>query len=128
MVQLDVLADGLGRTGDERTGVSIVRRAMDEPLRWIAANAGLDGRVVVDKVRSLDWGHGLNAATGGYGDLAAAGIIDPVKVTRNAVTNAASIAGLLLTTESLVVDKPEEPEPAQNGHGHGHGHSHGPGF
>ena len=118
----------LGRTGDEATGVSIVRKALDEPLRWIAANAGLDGYVVVEKVRAQAWGTGLNAATGEYVDLAAAGIVDPVKVTRNAVTNAASIASLLLTTETLIVSKPEKPV-ADAGHGgHGHGHSHGPGF
>jgi chaperonin GroEL len=128
LAQLGVLDDGLGKTGDERIGVRIVRIALDEPLHWIATNAGHDGRVVVEKVRELGWGHGLDAENGGYGDLAKAGIIDPVKVTRNAVTNAASIAGLLLTTESLVVERPKEPEPAQNGHGHGHGHSHGPGF
>jgi chaperonin GroEL len=130
LVQLRALDDHLGKTGDERTGVRIVRVALDEPLYWIATNAGLDGRVVAEKVRELDWGHGLDAATGSYGDLAGAGIVDPVKVTRNAVTNATSIAGLLLTTESLVVEKPTEPEPAENGHGHGngHGHHHGPGF
>ncbi|MFY1635964.1 chaperonin GroEL [Solwaraspora sp. WMMB335] len=126
-----VLADDLGLTGDEKVGVSIVRKALDEPLRWIAQNAGLDGYVVVGKVRECAWGTGLNAATGEYVDLAAAGVVDPVKVTRNAVTNAASIAGLLLTTESLVVEKPEKPEPAAaggHGHSHGHGHQHGPGF
>ena len=129
LVQLDVLDDGLDRTGDERTGVAVVRKALDEPLRWIAANGGHDGYVVVEKVRSRDWGEGLDVATGQYRDLASAGIVDPVKVTRNAVANAASIAGLLLTTESLVVEKPEEPEPAGGaGHGHGHGHQHGPGF
>jgi chaperonin GroEL len=130
LAQLGALDDGLGKSGDERSGVRIVRTALDEPLYWIAANAGLDGRVVVEKVRELGWGHGLDAAAGSYGDLAAAGIVDPVKVTRNAVSNAASIAGLLLTTESLVVEKPAEPQPATNGHGHGHGHghSHGPGF
>jgi len=129
LVQLaSVLDDGLGYTGDEKTGVSIVRRALDEPLRWIAHNAGLDGQVVVEKVRASEWGHGLNAATGEFVDLVAAGVIDPVKVTRNAVINAASIVGMLLTTESLVVEKPEKPEPAANGHGHGHGHQHGPGF
>ncbi len=81
-------------------------------------------------MRDLDWGHGLDAATDDYVDLAAAGIIDPVKVTRNAVSNAVSIAGLLLTTESLVVDKPAEEAPAAaGGHSHGgHGHQHGPGF
>jgi chaperonin GroEL len=120
---------GNAAMADERVGVSIVRKALDEPLRWIAQNAGHDGYVVVQKVRGNDWGFGLDAAVGEYVDLGAAGIIDPVKVTRNAVTNAASIAGLLLTTESLIVEKPEKAEPAQGGgHGHGHGHQHGPGF
>ncbi|KWV30341.1 chaperonin GroEL [Micromonospora rifamycinica] len=122
-----VLDDDLGLTGDEKVGVSIVRKALVEPLRWIAQNAGHDGYVVVEKVAGQDWGHGLDAAKGEYVDLVKSGIIDPVKVTRNAVTNAASIAGLLLTTESLVVEKPEQPEPAAAG-GHGHGHQHGPGF
>ncbi|SCG34407.1 chaperonin GroEL [Micromonospora halophytica] len=126
---LPVLADDLGFTGDEKTGVSIVRKALVEPLRWIAQNAGHDGYVVVQKVAGKEWGNGLDAATGQYVDLVKSGIIDPVKVTRNAVTNAASIAGLLLTTESLVVEKPEKAEPAAaGGHGHGHGHQHGPGF
>ncbi|MEV0725442.1 chaperonin GroEL [Micromonospora purpureochromogenes] len=128
---LPVLADDLGLTGDEKTGVSIVRKALVEPLRWIAQNAGHDGYVVVQKVAGKEWGNGLDAATGQYVDLVKSGIIDPVKVTRNAVTNAASIAGLLLTTESLVVEKPEKAEPAAaggHGHGHGHGHQHGPGF
>jgi chaperonin GroEL len=120
------LGDSLGRTGDEATGVSIVAKALVEPLRWIAENAGLDGYVVVEKARSASWGEGLDAATGEYVDLVKRGIVDPVKVTRNAVVNAASIAGLLLTTESLVVEKPERAEPAAAGHGHGH--SHGPGF
>ncbi|MGN9906231.1 chaperonin GroEL [Phytohabitans sp. LJ34] len=130
LVQVAATLDGgLGHTGDEATGVSIVRKALDEPLRWIAQNAGHDGYVVVNKVRANDWGFGLDAAIGDYVDLAGSGIIDPVKVTRNAVTNAASIAGLLLTTESLIVEKPEKPEPAPaGGHGHGHGHQHGPGF
>ena len=117
------LADGLGLTGDEATGVSIVRKAAVEPLRWIAENAGLEGYVVTDKVAHLEPGHGLNAATGEYVDLIAAGVIDPVKVTRSALANAASIASMLLTTEALVVEKPEPvEEPA--GHSHGHGHSH----
>nr|MDT0661145.1 chaperonin GroEL [Micromonospora sp. DSM 115978] len=132
LVQITSVLDGdLGLTGDEKTGVSIVRKALAEPLRWIAQNAGNDGYVVVQKVAGSDWGFGLNAATDEYGDLAKAGIVDPVKVTRNAVTNAASIAGLLLTTESLIVEKPEKAEPAGaggHGHGHGHGHQHGPGF
>ncbi|MEV4766425.1 chaperonin GroEL [Micromonospora chokoriensis] len=126
---LSVLDDDLGFTGDEKVGVSVVRKALVEPLRWIAQNAGHDGYVVTQKVADLDWGNGLDAAKGEYVDLVKAGIIDPVKVTRNAVTNAASIAGLLLTTESLVVEKPEQAEPAAaGGHGHGHGHQHGPGF
>jgi chaperonin GroEL len=136
LAQITSVLDGnLGLTGEEAIGVSIVRKALDEPLRWIAQNAGRDGYVVVGKVRESDWGHGLNAATGEWVDLVAAGIIDPVKVTRNAVTNAVSIAGLLLTTESLVVEKPEAPvAPAGgggHGHshgGHGHSHQHGPGF
>jgi chaperonin GroEL len=123
---LPALDGDLGKEGDEATGVGIVREALVEPLRWIATNAGLEGYVAVHKVRDLKKaGHGLNAATGEYVDLVKAGIVDPVKVTRSAVRNAASIAGMLLTTETLVVDKPEEEEPA--GHSHGHGHSHGPG-
>ncbi|MER7505682.1 chaperonin GroEL [Nonomuraea pusilla] len=115
--------DDLGLTGDEATGVGVVRRALVEPARWIAENAGLEGYVVTHKVAELPTGHGLNAATGEYGDLVAQGVIDPVKVTRSAVQNAASIAGMLLTTEALVVDKPEEEAPAAGqGHGHGHGH------
>ncbi|NUW30430.1 chaperonin GroEL [Nonomuraea sp. SMC257] len=115
--------DDLGLSGDEATGVGVVRRALVEPARWIAENAGLEGYVVTHKVSELQVGHGLNAATGEYGDLIAQGVIDPVKVTRSAVQNAASIAGMLLTTEALVVDKPEEEAPAAGqGHGHGHGH------
>jgi chaperonin GroEL len=113
-----------GLSGDEAIGVNIVRSALAEPLRWIAQNAGLEGYVVVSKVRDLPEGQGFNAATGEYGDLLKAGVVDPVKVTRSAVRNAASIAGMLLTTETLVADKPEEPE-AEAGHGHSHGHGHG---
>jgi chaperonin GroEL len=117
------LADGLGLTGDEATGVSIVRKALTTPTHWIAANGGLEGAVVTSKVADLEWGHGFNAATLAYGDLMADGVIDPVKVTRSAVVNAASIARMVLTTESAVVDKPEPPAPAPGGgHGHGHGH------
>ncbi len=115
--------DDLGRTGDAATGVSVVKRALSEPARWIALNAGQEGSVVVAKIATLPAGHGYNAATGEYGDLMAQGIIDPVKVTRSAVQNAASIAGMLLTTETLVVEKPEE-EKAPAGDGHGHSHPH----
>ncbi|MFD9224767.1 chaperonin GroEL [Streptomyces sp. NPDC060064] len=118
-----VLEGNLGKEGDEATGVAVVRRAAVEPLRWIAENAGLEGYVITAKVAELEAGQGFNAATGEYGDLVKAGVIDPVKVTRSALENAASIASLLLTTETLVVEKPAEEE-AEAGHGHGHGHSH----
>jgi len=121
---VSVLDDDLGLEGDEATGVGVVRRAAVEPLRWIAENAGDRGHVVVSKVADMPAGHGLNAATGEYGDLIAQGVIDPVKVTRSALENAASIAAMLLTTEALVVEKPEEEE-EEAGHGHSHhGHSH----
>ncbi|MCF8527848.1 MAG: chaperonin GroEL [Candidatus Nanopelagicales bacterium] len=120
-----VLVGDLGLEGDEATGVGIVRRAMVEPLRWIAENAGEQGYVVTTKVADLPAGQGLNAATGEYVDMVAAGVIDPVKVTRSALENAASIAAMLLTTEALVVEKPAEEAPAAHGHGHSHhGHSH----
>ena len=95
--------------GDEATGVNIVRLAVVSPLKQIAENAGLEGGVVADRVAGMDPGHGLNAATGEYGDLMAEGISDPVKVTRSALQNAASIAGMFLTTEAVVADKPEPP-------------------
>ncbi|HEY7013891.1 MAG TPA: chaperonin GroEL [Streptosporangiaceae bacterium] len=112
----------LGKSGDEATGVRVVRTALEAPCRWIAENAGAEGGVVVSAVADLPAGHGYNAQTGEYGDLVAQGVIDPVKVTRSAVQNAASIAGMLLTTEALVVDKPEPEAAAADGHGHGHGH------
>jgi chaperonin GroEL len=114
------LKDDLGLTGDEKVGVNIVRKALVEPTRWIAENGGEQGYVVTSKVAELEPGNGFNAATGEYGDLIGAGVIDPVKVTRSALANAASIASLLLTTETLVVEKPEEEEPAAAGHGHSH--------
>jgi chaperonin GroEL len=107
-------------SGDEALGVDVFSEALDAPLYWIAANAGLDGSVVVNKVSELPVGHGLNANTLRYGDLAADGIVDPVKVTRSAVLNAASVARMVLTTETAVVDKPAEAE--DDGHGHGHHH------
>ncbi|MBW8750714.1 MAG: chaperonin GroEL [Propionibacteriales bacterium] len=112
----------LGLSGDEAVGVRIVRKSIDEPLRWIAENGGENGYVIVAKVREAGEGTGYNAATGEYGDLVAQGVLDPVKVTRSALTNATSIAGMLLTTETLIVDKPEDDEPQAAGHGHGHGH------
>ncbi|MFD8560836.1 chaperonin GroEL [Streptosporangium canum] len=125
LIHVAKVLDDLGLSGDEATGVAVVRKALIEPARWIAENAGLEGYVVTTKVSELSGGQGFNAATGEYGDLIAQGVIDPVKVTRSAVQNAASIAGMLLTTEALVVDKPEDEAPAAaGGHGHGHGHGH----
>jgi chaperonin GroEL len=112
--------DKLDLEGDEATGATIVRKALELPLYWIAQNAGLEGAVAVSKVRELSDNQGLDAATGEYVDLFKAGVVDPAKVTRSAVQNAVSIGALLLTTETLVVDKPEEEEPAGAG-----GHSHG---
>jgi len=113
--------DKLDLVGDEATGAQIVKVALDAPLRQIAVNAGLEGGVVVEKVRNLPAGQGLNAATGEYVNMLDAGIIDPAKVTRSALQNAASIAALFLTTEVVVADKPEKtPAPAAGG-GHGGG-------
>ncbi|MDI3314721.1 MAG: chaperonin GroEL [Mycobacterium sp.] len=106
-------------SGDEAHGVDVFSEALSAPLHWIAANAGLDGSVVVSKVGELPPGHGLNAETLRYGDLASEGVIDPVKVTRSAVLNAASVARMVLTTETAVVEKPAEKD--ENGeHGHAH--------
>ncbi|BCI90967.1 hypothetical protein NIIDMKKI_61730 [Mycobacterium kansasii] len=98
--------------------------ALAAPLYWIATNAGLDGAVAVSKVSELPAGHGLNASTLTYGDLAADGVVDPVKVTRSAVLNAASVARMVLTTETAVVDKPANADEHDHGHGHGHHHHH----
>jgi chaperonin GroEL len=123
LVHAVAVLDTLGLEGDEATGANIVRKAAAEPLRWIAENAGLEGYVAVSKVGELEPGNGLNAATGEYGDLIKAGVIDPVKVTRSALRNAASIASMVLTTDTLVVEKKVTEEPAAAaGHGHGHGH------
>ncbi|MBE7189543.1 chaperonin GroEL [Jatrophihabitans endophyticus] len=118
----------LGLSGDDATGVGVIRSGLVEPLRWIASNAGEEGYVVVSKVRDLPANQGLNAATGQYVDLLEAGVVDPVKVTKAALANAASVASLVLSTQSAVVEKPEESaEDEHGGHGHshgGHGHSH----
>ncbi|MGR6967372.1 chaperonin GroEL [Geodermatophilus sp. URMC 61] len=113
-----VAFDKLELEGDEATGANIVRVALEAPLKQIAVNAGLEGGVVAEKVRNSDTGWGLNAASGEYVDLVASGIIDPAKVTRSALQNAASIAGLFLTTEAVVADKPEK-APAAAGAGAG---------
>jgi len=122
LVQAAAQLDDLGKTGDEATGVQVVRRALSAPARWIAENAGAEGGVVIGRIAELPAGHGYNAETGEFGDLVAQGVIDPVKVTRSAVQNAASIAGMLLTTEVLVSEKPEPEAAGGNGHGHGHQH------
>ncbi|MCX8554432.1 chaperonin GroEL [Mycolicibacterium mucogenicum] len=123
LVQARTALDGLrgSLTGDELIGLEVFSSALSAPLYWIATNAGLDGPVVVNKVSELPAGHGFNAATLTYGDLLADGVVDPAKVTRSAVLNAASVARMILTTETAVVDKPAEE--ADHGHGH-HGHAH----
>ncbi len=123
----DALESDLGFEGDKAVGVRLVRKACDEPLRWIAENAGLEGYVVVSKVRAMKAHEGFNAATDVYGDLAKDGVIDPVKVTRSALANAASIAAMFITTEAVVYERPANEEPESSGHGHSHGpggHSH----
>ena len=123
----DSLEGDLGLSGDKAVGVRLVRKACDEPLRWIAENAGLEGYVVVAKVRAMKAHEGFNAATDVYGDLAKDGVIDPVKVTRSALANAASIAAMFITTEAIVYERPADQAPDAGGQGHSHGpggHSH----
>src|SRR5436190_1438291 len=108
LIQAAKALDELKLTGDDATGANIVRVALSAPLKQIAVNGGLEGGVIVEKVRNLPVGHGLNAATGEYVDMIAEGIIDPAKVTRSALQNAASIAALFLTTEAVIADKPEK--------------------
>jgi chaperonin GroEL len=111
--------------GDQETGVNIIRKVLESPIRIIAENAGLEGSVVAAKVKDSEGSYGLNAATGEYGDLLEAGIVDPTKVVRSAIQNGSSIAGLLLTTETLITEVEEEPEDHEHGHHHhGHGHHH----
>jgi chaperonin GroEL len=113
--------DGLKLQGDQAVGVQIIRRALEEPMRWIASNAGEEGSIVVAKVRQASGDEGFNAATDSYEDLVKAGVIDPVKVVRSALQNAASIASLLLTTEALVAEIPEEKKEAPGMPGGGMG-------
>ena len=110
----------LGLSGDESTGADIIISAIEAPLRQLAANAGLEGALIVEKVKNASGNEGYNVATSDYVDLIEAGVVDPTKVTRSALQNAASISGLMLTTEALITDIPE-PEPADAGHGHDHG-------
>jgi len=119
LLQAQVALDKLELVGDEQTGARIVRRALEEPVKQIAFNAGLEGGVVVEKVRNQETGWGLNADTGEYVDLFKAGVIDPAKVTRSALQNAASIAALFLTTEAVIAEKPEKTPPPVPGGDHG---------
>ncbi len=114
--------DALELDPEEATGLRVLRHAMEEPMRQIAANAGVEGAIVVEKVRGLKASHGYNAATDTYEDLLAAGVIDPAKVVRCALQNAASVAGLMLTTEALIADKPKEEDKGGAHAGHAHGH------
>jgi len=121
LIRATSLVGDLDLSGDEATGASIIISAIEAPLRQLAANAGLEGALIVEKVKNAEGSEGYNVATGEYVDLIEAGVVDPTKVTRSALQNAASIAGLMLTTECLITDLPE-PEPAGGGdHGHDHG-------
>jgi chaperonin GroEL len=120
LVTIQGSLEGLGDDPETKVGVNIVRRALEEPLRQIANNAGFEGSVVVEKIRGLPKGQGFNAKTEKYEDMMKAGVIDPVKVTRSALENAASITSLILTTEALVADRPEKEKRAAGGHGGSH--------
>ena len=108
LLQASAVFEKLELSGDEATGANAVKLALEAPLKQIAVNGGLEGGVIVEKVRNLPIGHGLNAATGEYVDMIKAGVVDPTKVTRSALQNAASIAALFLTTEAVIADKPEK--------------------
>ena len=112
--------DTVVTVGDERFGVEIVRRAIEEPLRVIASNAGIDASIAVDRVKNGTGSFGLDASNGEYGDLLERGIIDPTKVTRSALVNAASVAGLLLTTEAMIAEATKKDDDGAGGHGHSH--------
>jgi chaperonin GroEL len=122
LIRASSVLDKLSFDDDRRYGVNIVRRALEEPLRQIAANAGVDGSIVVSKVRDGKGAFGYNAATLAYEDLVAAGVIDPTKVVRTALQNASSVAGLMLTTETLIAEKPKKDDKAAGGGHAGHGH------
>jgi chaperonin GroEL len=121
LLRAQAVLDKMVVSDAERIGVRIIHRAIEEPLRQIVGNAGLEGSIVVQKVREGSGNFGYNARTDEYGDMVAAGVIDPAKVVRSALQNAASVAGLMLTTEALVADKPKEDKGGSGG-GHGHGH------
>ena len=120
LIRVQHILDTLDGTAEEKVGIKIVRRAIEEPLRQISYNAGHEGSVVVDKVRNGKDAFGFNAATDTYEDLLKAGVVDPTKVVRTALTNAASVASLLLTTEAMIAEAPKK----ESGGGHDHGHEH----
>jgi len=121
LIRAQKALDGLKLKGDEATGVDIVRRAIEAPLRTLASNAGVEGALIVEHVKNAKGNEGYNVATGKFEDLIVSGVVDPTKVTRSALQNAASISGLLLTTECLITELPEKKEAAAGGHGHDHG-------
>jgi len=121
LIRAQKVLDNLKLSDEQQVGVRIIRRAIEEPLRQIVANAGEEGSIVVQKVKEGTGNFGFNAGTGKYGDLVADGVIDPVKVVRSALQNAASVSGLMLTTEALVADAPKDEKPAAGGGGHSHG-------
>jgi chaperonin GroEL len=120
LIRAQAAVGDLGLTGDELTGAGIVARAVEAPLRQLAANAGREGALIVERVKTAKGNEGYNVATDKYEDLIASGVVDPTKVTRSALQNAASISGLLLTTECVITDLPAKEE-AGGGHGHDHG-------
>jgi chaperonin GroEL len=127
LIRLSASLDALNLSDEQRFGVQIIRRAIEEPLRQISANAGREGSIVVNKVREGTGSFGYNAATDTYGDMLEMGVIDPAKVVRCALQNAASVAGLMLTTEALVAERPKNQKDSGGGGGHG-GHDHGGGM
>jgi chaperonin GroEL len=121
LIRAQATLDSLKLTEEQQYGVAIIRRAIEEPMRWIAQNGGGEGSIVVNRVREGKGAFGFNAATDKYEDLLEAGVIDPTKVVRTALQNAASVASLMLTTECMIAERPKDEAPAAGGHG---GHSH----
>ena len=122
LIRLQSALDGLKLNDEQRFGITIIRRAIEEPLRQIAANAGMEGSIVVNKVREGSGAYGYNAATDTYGDLIQMGVIDPAKVVRCALQNSSSVAGLMLTTEALIAERPKDEKKSAGGGHAGHGH------
>jgi chaperonin GroEL len=120
-IRAQTALDGLDLPDEQKFGLTIIRKAIEEPLRQIAENAGVEGSIVIHKVREGKGNYGFNAATGEYGDLLEQGVIDPVKVVRTALENAASVAGLMLTTEALIAEKPQSKKGSAQGNASDHG-------